>query len=320
MTTLTATTTILLWSVLVAPGPAAPDAAAGTKTQKSAAATVASRRSQQVADLVKRLEDNDPDVRSSAARGIGRLGPSAETAIPALVRLLRDPVADVRMAAVEALADVGATPESAVPDLLLLLADADSGADLQAVRALRRMGPRAAAGVPDLIRLLQHESPRVQAAAAEVLGAIGPQANAAVPALLSVLKKDHEEAGDAAAEALARMWPVSEPGLAKLAEDDDASVRGQGFSAMRKAGPQALPDLLRCLRWAPSSIHDMRSAGKAAVPQLLRLIEDRDSDLLRQEARGCDPSTRRNDRLWLCVALLSLIHIVCQPHWAEAAV
>jgi HEAT repeat protein len=41
-----------------------------------------------VPDLIRLLEDPDPEVRKAAARTLGRIGPAADAAVPALMRTL----------------------------------------------------------------------------------------------------------------------------------------------------------------------------------------------------------------------------------------
>jgi hypothetical protein len=65
------------------------------------------------------LEDQDEDVRDSAARALGNLG--SEVAIPALIQALEDRDINVPWSAVEALGKLGS--EAAIPALLRVLED-----------------------------------------------------------------------------------------------------------------------------------------------------------------------------------------------------
>lgn len=58
--------------------------------------------------LVKTLGDRSPDVRSSAVRSLGNIGPEAGLSIPRLIRLLSDNESSVRILAVNALEKVTA--------------------------------------------------------------------------------------------------------------------------------------------------------------------------------------------------------------------
>ncbi len=57
---------------------------------------------QDVSELVKDLKDKSADVRRSAADALGRIGPEAKAAVPALSEALKDEDPDVRLSAVRA--------------------------------------------------------------------------------------------------------------------------------------------------------------------------------------------------------------------------
>jgi HEAT repeat protein len=56
--------------------------------------------------LIADLDTPDPLVRQASAQALGRFGPAARDAVPALQGLLKDSDADVRQAATEALLNV----------------------------------------------------------------------------------------------------------------------------------------------------------------------------------------------------------------------
>jgi HEAT repeat protein len=75
---------------------------------------------QVVPALIEALNDKEPDVRRSAAIGLGNYGEQAKEAIPALEKVLNDPDARVREAAGKALARIDpvkypAPPKSSIP-------------------------------------------------------------------------------------------------------------------------------------------------------------------------------------------------------------
>lgn len=96
-----------------------------------------------IAALITRLEDEQPMVRSMAAASLGRLGPVAQDAVPTLGALLDDPLAPVRFWAADALARIGATAALREP-LERLAADEDplaKSARAAARRALAGLEP-----------------------------------------------------------------------------------------------------------------------------------------------------------------------------------
>ena len=70
--------------------------------------------------------------------------------MPARGELLTDPDLEVRRSAIFALGRIGPTAKSAVPDLVAALKDPDEEIHAEAARALKRIDPEAAAraGVP----------------------------------------------------------------------------------------------------------------------------------------------------------------------------
>ena len=47
-------------------------------------------RAESVADLIDQLKSQNPDVRREAAQALGKLGPEAKDAVPALANALKD--------------------------------------------------------------------------------------------------------------------------------------------------------------------------------------------------------------------------------------
>jgi HEAT repeat protein len=118
----------------------------------------------------------DPDVRSWAARFLGKLG--AIEAIPELVRLLSVHDPRTRMASVDALGMLG--DRENLPQLIsLAVGDPDFGVRMHAIAALGRIGdPRAES---PLVDLLGDSNWMITEAAAAALGSVGSQS--AIPAI-----------------------------------------------------------------------------------------------------------------------------------------
>lgn len=200
-----------------------------------------------VGPLLHALEDASREVRSAAARSLGRL--HAERAAEPLVRQLAarrlppivvadallaigDPVvphlrllvsapeAAVRAAAVELLGLAGGP--SHAPDLAEALFDSDDHVRAAAAGALGRVGARSAT---EALRLsLQDGSPVVREAAARALGAIGDPV--ALEDLVELAAIDGFEPAHAAAEAAARirMRPFDNPASPHLVEVSDLAA------------------------------------------------------------------------------------------------
>ena len=76
------------------------------------------------------------DVRRSAADALGKIGPPAAEAVPALAAALHDPDEDVRRSAADALGKIGPAAAEAVPALAAALHDPDR--DVRRLTALFR--------------------------------------------------------------------------------------------------------------------------------------------------------------------------------------
>lgn len=94
---------------------------------------------QSVETLTESLEDDDPNVRYSAAKALGKYGPEATAAVPALADALQDQDSDVRMGAAYALAKIGPDAEDAVPALQAALKDKNKDVREAADYALKQI-------------------------------------------------------------------------------------------------------------------------------------------------------------------------------------
>lgn len=117
----------------------------------------------------------DEETRWNAARTIGKVGPTATAAIPALVAALQDEAATVREHAAEALGDIGPNAGEAVGALASVLTDRATRVRRDAVRSLGQIGATARPAVPEIKRLLHDPEPVVRKAAEETLRAIAPE-------------------------------------------------------------------------------------------------------------------------------------------------
>jgi HEAT repeat protein len=75
--------------------------------------------------IIEWIREKDWQVRETAAKSLGALGPEVKTAIPALTGMLGDKDSSVREAAVQALKEMGPDAKPAVPALKQRLRDDD---------------------------------------------------------------------------------------------------------------------------------------------------------------------------------------------------
>jgi HEAT repeat protein len=212
------------------------------------------------------LKDNSPVTRERAARAIGRIGPGAIDALPALLEAAR--AADGASAYADALAQIG---PKALPALLDILQKSKPEQSKWVLRTLHSFGPPA---VPVLGEALKSNNPEVRVAAANAVGEMGRDAvGAATP--LFVLTKDSTPAVQAAAfRALVAIHADSErlkPLLQEALTSQNTDVRkaaAAGTAALGGAAALGVDGLLDLLA-------DDNAAGRLAAVQALGQLGDK---------------------------------------------
>ncbi|MEM9484279.1 MAG: HEAT repeat domain-containing protein, partial [Cyanobacteria bacterium P01_F01_bin.116] len=125
------------------------------------------------AELVKHLGQalGDPAffVRRSAVKGIGRIGPDAQSAIPQLQIALTDANYTLRSAAATALGSMGTAAQPAIPDLQKALQDSNWRVRGHSAMALSTIGAGDVKTIEALIAQLQDSSAFVRAKTMEAL-------------------------------------------------------------------------------------------------------------------------------------------------------
>lgn len=212
------------------------------------------------------LNDKNSAVRDRAAHALGRVGPGAATALPALLAAAR--AADGSPVYADALAQVG---PQALPALLDVLQKSKPQDSKWVLRILHSFGPPA---VPVLSEALKSNSPEVRASAASALAEMGRGASSAATTLF-VLTKDSNPAAQAAAfRALVAIHADSErlkPLLQEALASKDSDVRkagAAGLAAMGGAATLGVDGLLDLL-------NDDNAAGRLAAVQALGQLGDK---------------------------------------------
>ena len=141
--------------------------------------------SMQVQRAIRHLSDPDAKVRLNAIQALGRIGPAASAAVPAMVEeYLKVAEALTKIHICIALGEIG---PAAVPALVeVLKSSEDEHTKYSACVALGEIG---AAAVPALVEVLKSSKDvHKKVDACKALGEIGPAASAAVPALKSLAR------------------------------------------------------------------------------------------------------------------------------------
>jgi HEAT repeat protein len=230
------------------------------------------------------LRSRDRDVRFYAAQLLGRVGPEARAAVPALIAVLNEPLdamyPDPGRAAALALGQMGPSRE-AIAALVEVISPEKVEPLLDSfVHDLSDMGPRDVDGrvfvaVDVQVRLV--ETLRIMAAI-EGLGDIGPPAVAAVPAMIAVYRKAletrHSMAQPTIPEALGRIAPnsaVAPDAVAALIRVLDSKNYPFHLGAVEALGhfgtdaSAAIPRL-RALQQSPDqSVHNAAAKSLAAI-------------------------------------------------------
>ena len=161
----------------------------GTPAPREAVTAIIATLSDQSVDLQRGMFHGDclRRVAVSTLTGIGVAG------MPDLIAALREQRGDVRWVVARVLGRIGPAASDAVPALIDALADTSPFIRSEVVESLGKIGSPAA--VPALIAAVSDETETVRSLAAGALGKIGPWASDATPALRAVLNDLGEDDG-----------------------------------------------------------------------------------------------------------------------------
>lgn len=197
-------------------------------------------RPQLLAEVARLLVDPKDDVRQAAATALAGYGTAA---VPHLIVALGE--GSTAWMAARALGRIGPEAIDAVPALARALESNSRRTREAAATALGGIGPAAASSAEALARLLYDKSEDVRETATRALVRIG---RASIPSLVEVLNSDAPEARAAAASALGGRVPSDV--FLSLLDAKEASVRRAGAIALSRRGlhaDRAIPVLLESL-------------------------------------------------------------------------
>ena len=247
-------------------------------------------------EALKNEDDSDEEVISEAAKALGKIGPEAKDAVPALINVLNYEYGNVKQYAAEALGNIGSEVKGTIPALIKVLKNEYEDSDVRksAARALGKIGPTAKDAVPVLVEALKNEYENKDIRDCKdyiiALGYIGPAAKDAVPMLIEALKHkpEYEDVGDVrsdAAFALGKIGSAAKdavPELVELLQDEERTNKMYAAEALGKIGPEAkdaVPALINALNHKDVSVEISISTaiyniGPAAIPFLIKALKD----------------------------------------------
>ena len=204
------------------------------------------------------LDEDDDGVRLAAVQGIGKTRNAS--AISPLSIALSDPSPLVRSWAVNAFRDIG-HPSSTMSEWSRALSDEDLRVRGAAVALL--IQTNSAEALPYLLCDLTNEDSEVRLFAARSLGDIGD--NIATPYLMDSLNDSSGEVREAVASALGG---INDPSaLPALAKAFCANGNHRVENALVKAGPDAIPYLVRALEISGHSKRHVRETAARALDE-----------------------------------------------------
>ena len=272
----------------------------------------------QIQQLIRDLNDKSINVRIRAAQTLGRIGPAAKAAIPALTRALGDPNKRVSEYAKEALKKIQQKIQKTADDekIKQLIRDLDSknnistrkkAAETLYLEDINNIIPAVNILVPTLIKELRKTDNDIviRIYAEKILGNIGPAAKNAAPYLREALRDKETGIREYAAEALGNIGPVTDeviPALLKALGDTHPNVQRRAFKALSKHGIRTNADVIRYFekaaapavtkarkalmstnvgvrRLASWDIGNIGWPARVAVPDLIEALKDGDVDV-----------------------------------------
>ncbi len=242
-----------------------------------------------VSILIPALKDEDGLVQIMVARALGRIGPPADSAIPALIEVLNTEQ-DFEFLNEAALA-LGRMGVEAVPYLIEVKKNKDIKKRMFAVMALVGIDKDFAddENVSFLIKILDNENSEFRERATWALGEIGPGAQKAVPSLIRAWHDPDNKVSQNSLDAIVKIGKPAVVQLVQALEDENKIVRFFAASAMTDIDPNLaarhITDVLRSLlndpdkNWRQSALRllvNMGPEARPALPILRQALKDQD--------------------------------------------
>lgn len=193
-------------------------------------------------ELVAGLKESDTEGLKRGVYRIGRMGPEAKAAAPAITHLLNHKDGFVRIHSALALSRMQSSPADAVQTVVDGIKSTDAGLRSFAVAVLPEMGPQAADALNSLSESLADQNGYVRLHAAEVLIRYDKWSYQSLDVLLGCLREKDENLRWLAVYSLAELAPESQEAvdaLLKASRDPAMKVKVGAVYALGEIGPFA---------------------------------------------------------------------------------
>lgn len=226
-----------------------------------------------------------------AVKSLQSQKPLSEKTVKAVVRRLQDEDSDIRLAAVKALQSQWPLSEEIMEIMVTRLEDEDGAIQQAVFEALQGQRQLSKKTVKVIIKYLEHEKWRVRWAAVEILQSQEPLTKEIVEAIARQLEDKDWRVQQAAGEALQSRGLLSKTvETAEQLEDKDKDVQRTAVKALQSQGPPS-KDILHTVAgqlehedWQVrrAAIRTLQSQGplsEKAVKAVARRMEDTDSSV-----------------------------------------
>jgi HEAT repeat protein len=193
-------------------------------------------------------------LRIRAAHVLGRIGPDADAALPALWAMLGDDECRLRLAAAAAVWRIEGTTEGVAAVFRAGLGSESDGDRLATLITIGEFGPAAVSFLPDVVAFWTQDDPTLVSVATAVVFRVAPDA---VTALLDLLAHRDRAMRMKAADLLVRFGPAATEPLIRAVGRLDGEARLAAVGALE----------------------DSESRARGALPVLRPLLEHRDERL-----------------------------------------
>jgi HEAT repeat protein len=212
--------------------------------KRQAEAAALKKKLEKVPDLLRRLKDENGQVRALAASELAEIKPLPPEALEPLLVAVNDSgdllSIAIRTSAIKALGNCDPSDKS-VKALEALLNDETIAVQTAALQALKES---AKSGLPAVTKALAHPNPLIRGQAARILADSGEAGKKSVPDLLKAMKEEQEEGTQVwMAGAIVKLDPEEPAPIPVLTKALDpgraAATRKTAAEFLAEAGPRA---------------------------------------------------------------------------------